>query len=141
MMTPEIIREAGHVLMQIRKHTYGWSQREVGAKSREKWGEDGEIDQAVLSKIERGAIAKPPNLREASMLCILYNKPLSWFAELYGLPVVYVEEGHYKEPIVDELYTVLDRLPINDPRREQLIRWVDFAIRQAKFESSDGKSA
>jgi transcriptional regulator with XRE-family HTH domain len=141
MTTPEIIREAGHVLMQIRKDTYGWNQRQVEAKSREQWGEDREIDQAVLSKIERGATAKPPSLREAALLCILYKKPLSWFAELYGLPVVRVEEGHYKEPIMDKLYAVLDRLPANDLRRERLIRWVDFAIQQTLFESDNGKSA
>lgn len=133
--------EAGQALKFIRENTYGWTQRDVSNKSREKWGEDGEIDQAVLSKIERGALAKPLNLREAAELAVLYNKPLSWIAELYGLPVIQVEEGHFSESVVQRLENVLAMLPANSARREQLIRWVDFAIQQTLAGAAEEKGA
>lgn len=134
-------REAGQALKDIREHTYGWTQRDVSNKSRERWGDEGEIDQAVLSKIERGALAKPLNLREAAVLCVLYNKPLSWLAELYGLPVVQVEAGHFRETVVQRLANVLDQLPARSARREQLIRWVDFAIQQTLAGMGEEKGA
>lgn len=122
-------REAGIALRDIRENTYGWTQRDVSNKTRDEYGE--EIDQAVLSKIERGALAKPINLREAALLAATYRKPISWSAELYGVPVIHIEEGHYKEPVVDELYRVLDHLPANSPLREQLIRRVKYDIKEA----------
>jgi len=135
-MTPHdhaTLRRAGRKLRDIREHDYEWTQRDVEQRSRERWGADSGIDQAVLSKIERGAIAKPPNLKEAAQLAELYDRPLSWIAQLYGLPVVHAEvEGAPAEPAVTRLSLLLRRLLVGDPRREALLDWVNFAMKQAQ---------
>jgi hypothetical protein len=97
------------------------------------------LDQAVLSKIERGALAKPLNLREAAELAALYKKPLAWIAELYGLPVM-ESTTPAQEPTIERYAQALRRIPANDPLREDMIRWVDFAIDQAlkRYESEKG---
>lgn len=141
----DTIRATGQKLKALR-NKYGWTMYEVEARTRKRaeaeadkagleresdeWREavaNGTIFQTQVSRIERGAIKRPPSVDDLAPLAAVYNLTVEDISEWYGVPIAKVGQVS-DEPVMTRIMMTLSKLPKGDARRKALLDRLEFAL-------------
>lgn len=123
--------EAGRKLRQIREDKQ-WVQRDVENETLRRYGEEGVIKTAQLSRIEKGQFDRV-SLDDAVRLGALYGLSPNEVAALYGLWENLTEER--RPPQLTEAEILAKTLP--EDLRVEYLQWIEFASMQVRHKARE----
>lgn len=127
----EYAAEAGRKLRQLREDKK-WVLRDVENESIRRYGEEGAIRMAQLSRIEKGQFDRV-SLDDAVRLGALYGMNPTEVASLYGL---WTEGPSDHRPQAIQDAEILGKTLPEDIRQEHL-QWIEFANMQARAKARE----
>jgi transcriptional regulator with XRE-family HTH domain len=121
-----IVKVAGAKLRQQRE-LYGMTLEDVQQRTYEQFGKAGMVKYGHLSKIERGMLVKPPNIKVIANLAAVYHMKPEQIMEWYGLSSG-ESEDMAEPPVITRTKLFLMQLKSDDPKRAELLKLIEFAL-------------